>query len=361
VTLTTLTRTDLNDILCGATLLGSGGGGPVWMGQKLIEQLSDSTITLIDPAEVDDEGMMGVVSFFGVPQILQQQTSLNYGAITNTAFQALAQAKSTVFQYVLPLETGGGNSFIPMTAAALNGIPIVDGDGAGRAIPSPAVCTLAVLPISPVVMARSSDEIITLIASNIQMAVSALLGTITSITDFTLGTGLAMWAVSGAQMKPVVVSGTISRALSVGRAIRLAQGDPVEAAVNATGGKLLFVGTVKSINIPPSFSLGTTVFTDGTTDVTVFSMPDNMLAWSSKYPAPITMAPDSICYMTPDGQTLSITELQALPPGQEVAILSVPAAQALRTSPFLDMYMGLLKSAGYGGPYVPVDTSRNRR
>ncbi|RKX43696.1 MAG: hypothetical protein DRP33_00565 [Thermotogae bacterium] len=41
----------------------------------------------------------------------------------------------TKFDFVVPVETGGFNSVTPLHAGALKGLPVVDADGAGRAVP----------------------------------------------------------------------------------------------------------------------------------------------------------------------------------------------------------------------------------
>ena len=356
---TVLTKADLEDVLCGVTLLGSGGGGPVWMGQSIIESLEDGTVQLVDPETVPDEATMAVISFFGAPELLQGQ-NLDYGQIAKIAFDSLAKTKGTPFTHVVPLETGAGNSFIPVAVAALNQIPLVDGDGAGRAVPLPTACTWATLPISPIVVARSQEEMLTLDAPNMGLSISDLLGILMNTPDFAQGSGLAMWAMSGQDMKKSAVRSSISKAQQLGQCIRQAiqsGQDPVAAAVAFLGGKKLFVGRVIERNIPESLAMGSIVFSDGNTNVTVFSYPDNMIVWSNEEPTPLAVAPDLIGYMTPAGQPLSISEV--LPPGsdQEIAIITASANPALLTPPVSTAYQSLLASMGYAGP-LPTSTKR---
>ena len=349
---TVLTKVDLEDILRGATLLGSGGGGPIWMGQKIIDSLGEQTVQLIDPEQVPDQATMAVTSFFGAPEVLQG-LDLDYGQITAIAFDALAEKKGMQFSYVLPLETGGGNTFIPIAVAAHKQIPLVDCDGAGRAVPNPTACTWAKLPISPIVIAHSQDEMVTLDEPNMALSMSASLSILTSTSAFAQGAAVAMWAMSGQQMKQTAIPNRISHAQQLGQCIRQAlqaHQDPVEAAVKFLGGTLLFVGKVTTRNVPEALAMGTIAFSDGHTTVTVFSYPDNMIVWNSQQPAPLAVAPDSICYMTPAGQPLSISEVLLLQPDQEVAIIKAPAVPALCEPPVLSAYQSLLASMGYAGP-----------
>lgn len=356
MTLRTLTNTDLTDLLFGAALLGSGGGGPLWLGAQIIKTLPPNSVRLAEVSDVPDDVMMGVTSFAGVPAVLEKQ-SIDYGQVTSCAYQSLQKAKAQSFSHVLPLETGAGNSFIPLAVAAANNLIVVDADGARRAIPSPLACTWASLPMSPIAVAASETAQLTISGANNSVTMEALFPMLLGAPSFNKGVALAMWSMNGATMKQNAVAGSISYAIALGRTIREAQqqaGSPVQAAVDYLHGHLLFIGQLKMFSQGVT-SLGSSVFSNGSTEVVVYNQPDNLLVWSNQHAQPLAMAPDLICFMTTTGQPLSTADLGMVKPDQDIAIIGAPALSQLRQPPLIFAYMAILNAIGYAGPFLPIE------
>ncbi len=355
----TLTPIDLADILTGAAFLGSGGGGPLWLGSRMIQQLEGATIQLADPAtDVPNDAAIAVTSFAGIPDVLKPQ-QIDYGAVTNDALVELERTSGSTFSFLLPLETGAGNTFVPMTAAALRKIPVIDADGARRAIPSPLTTTYASVPLSDIALASSATEALSLDSQNPAVLFQALVPVLLGTDAFKLGAAMALWNMTGAQMKPAIVPGSITYALNLGVAIRHAiesHHDPVQAAVEYVGGTLFFVGQIKSATVGLT-SPGKVVLISGTEEVIIYNQPDNLLAWNAQQAQPLVMAPDLICFMTPQGQPLSTSDLDTLPPNQEIAVIGAPAVSQLVQPPLLNGFMMVLSSLGYGGPFVSLASS----
>ena len=55
-----LSQQDLEDIVNGATIMGSGGGGPVEIGERTVTELVEwgQPVQLVSPDEVDDDALM---------------------------------------------------------------------------------------------------------------------------------------------------------------------------------------------------------------------------------------------------------------------------------------------------------------
>ena len=67
----TLTAADLPDLARGATLLGTGGGGDPYIGQKLVERvLGAGSITVLDPDEIADDMFVIPTAQMGAPTVM---------------------------------------------------------------------------------------------------------------------------------------------------------------------------------------------------------------------------------------------------------------------------------------------------
>ena len=65
------------------------------------------------------------------------------------------------------------------------------------------------------------------------------------------------------------------------------------------------------------------------------------------------MAPDLICYLTPD--SVLLTNADRLKIGDELALIGLKARPQLRQDSILQAFLRLLKQLGYDGPYLPIE------
>lgn len=153
-----LNTTDLENILLGACLLGGGGGGPKSGAQALIDYMSSQGLqtTLYGVTEVPPQIWAGVVAGIGAPDAASHGPA--FTEAPQNAFKALALAAGQNLQAVLPGETGAMNSIIPALAAAQLGLPLLDVDSAGRALPTLdlAAYNLATEP-TPLILCNQTD------------------------------------------------------------------------------------------------------------------------------------------------------------------------------------------------------------
>ncbi len=368
MTCTSLDKQALEDILAGATFLGSGGGGPRVVGQMIIDSLvkAGTLPTLVALDDLDDDAWGAMSAFAGSPDDASSDT-FDWSPATK-AFQDLqAWAKSAgkpALSFVLPIELGGGNSFIPLAVAASLSppAPVVDTSGARRAVPSLAETTFAEanVPISPMVLASPTDQM-SVTVSNATVADNVLRAVVGGQQGFGNEAGVAAWAMTGATAKKSSIGGATTYAQGLGAAIRTAPaGDKVGAALGYTSGFLLCQGTIATVNAETSGGFDHTtveIKADDGTVVRVFSQNENLIAYSSAHPTPLCLAPDLICYMTPAGVCFSNADAE-LVPGTEVALIGIPAPAAMRTPYFITQFAQDLLGLGYGGPWVPVERLR---
>lgn len=365
---TPLDKQALEDILAGATFLGSGGGGPREVGQMIIDSLVQAR-TLPALVALDDleDGAYGAMSAFAGSPDDASSSTFDWSPATK-AFQALAAWETSAgkppLSYVMPVELGGGNSFIPLAVAASLSppVPVADAAGARRAVPSLAETTFAEkeVAISPMYLASPSD-VMSVTVSNATVADNVLRAVVGGQQGFGNEAGVAAWTMSGATAKASSIGGATTYAQGLGAAIRKAPPEgKVGAALGYTFGFLLCRGTIASVVEETSGGFDHTtveIKADDGTIVRVFSQNENLIAYSSARPTPLCLAPDLLCYITESGVCFSNADAE-LAPGTKMALIGVPAPPAMRTPYFITQFLQDLSGLGYGGPWVPVEKLR---
>src|SRR3712207_4717927 len=137
-----------------------------------------------------------------------------------SAVTALAQYLGRTATHVACIEAGGVNSTIPFVAAAQLGLPVVDGDGMGRAFPElqmvlPTLSGIAATPMS-IADEKGNVGVLTTVdnrsAESLARSLTITMGCAAIISNY---------AMTGAQARESLVAGTLSLCARIGH--RLAQ------------------------------------------------------------------------------------------------------------------------------------------
>ncbi|MCA9860412.1 MAG: DUF917 domain-containing protein, partial [Thermomicrobiales bacterium] len=131
-----VSREDLKDLARGAAFLGTGGGGNPYVGRLMVERALDETgreIELLDLSEVPDDALVIPTAMMGAPTCIVEK--LPNGSELVSSFQRLEGHLGKKGFATMPIEAGGMNSMMPLVVGLRLGIPVVDGDGMGRAFP----------------------------------------------------------------------------------------------------------------------------------------------------------------------------------------------------------------------------------
>ncbi len=145
----TISAADILDISVGSVFLATGGGGDPWVSRMLAEQvLTDrGPVQLIGPEALPDGARVVALGGVGAPTAsLELLPSLEDPAIAVRAFE---RELNVTVDALVSFEVGGGNSLVPIQAAALLDLPVIDGDGMGRALPEAQMMTFALAGIPP--------------------------------------------------------------------------------------------------------------------------------------------------------------------------------------------------------------------
>ena len=250
--------TELDDFLRGTNFLSaSGGGAPDVQRRLLLEDMASGLALAWTPLdEIDPDALICTACFSGsiAPETFEASAEADQIAGAERiarpmveSVRALEAELGRPIGGICSIEIGGINTAAVLDAAANLGIPMVDGDYAGRAIPELHATTPHLFGV-PVLPWASVDEfgnaiVIRRAASN---AFAERIGKHLALASFGL-IGCALAALPVSEVRRIYVPKTITESLGVGRAIREARetgGDPVVAAARALDGWVLFRGTI---------------------------------------------------------------------------------------------------------------------
>ena len=154
------------------------------------------------------------------------------------AIQELERYSGAKISSIIPMEPGGLNMPNPLSSGSRLGIPLVDGDYTGRAIPEiiQIVPCIAGCKPWPATSVDSWGDVV-IIRESVSPPMTERIGKHLAVAAF--GTvRMAGFLIPVREARKYLVSGTASRSLRVGRAIRQAREadlDPVEAARKLLG------------------------------------------------------------------------------------------------------------------------------
>lgn len=131
---------DLKYIAAGAAILASGGGGSYLNAVNIIKEFEATGWSGAIPVQEYDGATTNccVIAMMGSPDAAANMTLSDVNHSIANTISTFQQATGFVLNCVIPVEIGAINSIVPFLAAAQtdNSISwVVDGDGAGRAVP----------------------------------------------------------------------------------------------------------------------------------------------------------------------------------------------------------------------------------
>ena len=136
--------------LCrGSVFLATGGGGDPYVQQLLTERTLREAGPVHARAGGDarDDDFVLPLGEVGAPTVSLEQ--LPVGDEPERALAAYEAMTGRTPTHIIPFEIGGANSVVPLVAAAQRGLPVVDGDGMGRALPEAQMMTFAIEGAQP--------------------------------------------------------------------------------------------------------------------------------------------------------------------------------------------------------------------
>lgn len=361
-----LNRDELIDILHGCAILGTGGGGELSEGIAYIDEALalGKSFKLISVDEVPYGEKVCTPYMLGAISPLTAEEELAYSHLPRAGTHSILTAYQRLLEYMdepmygtICCELGGSNTAISFYLAAMFDGYIIDADPAGRAVPEITHSTYYFnnLPAAPIFTANEFGECFVcenvvddLRAETVVRALAKISRNDISAIDHALPIE---------QIKDAVIHGTISKALKLGKATRIAQKNNENVAnviAKEGNGFVAFVGKVTDFDFitQDGFTLGEVTlqgkgqFSDDEYHITVKN--ENMVARLNGN-VQVTI-PDLICCINIIKGTPITNPNYKI--GMEVAVIILPAPQEFITEKGLSVFGPTY--AGIDAEYQPA-------
>jgi DUF917 family protein len=336
-----LNEADLQAIAIGAGILGTGGGGSTYLAYLQVrEQMRAGRTVRVRPLScLTDNDCVLPLGGIGAPTVgIERMDSGDEGKSLVEAIESVSGEKVTA---VIADEIGGGNGLVPMVTAAQLDLPVIDGDGMGRAFPetqmtsffiygqatAPAALTDACGNAMVVTHATSATQLESMMrAATITMGCSAMMSTA---------------PMSGSFTERYAIPGTLSQSWQLGKAVLSAgseKRDAVAAIVEQAGGTHLLTGKVVDVErrIDGGFVRGNLridgIDQDSGRSLMIDLQNEYLVAREENHIH--AMVPDLVCIVDAESGRAIGTEEQRY--GLRVAVIVLPAPALLLTPTALE-------------------------
>ncbi|MDG1520647.1 MAG: DUF917 domain-containing protein [Yoonia sp.] len=351
-----VTLEDLDALEIGAAILGTGGGGNPYIGKlRVREELRKGRrIPVIPLDELPDDAL--VVSLGGIGAPVVGVEKIEQGEECLRALRAVEQEVGRKVDALISAEIGGANAMEPMLTAAQAGLPVVDGDGMGRAFPEMQMITWSIYGqrSAPAAMADEKGNVVVFR----ETASDKWLEDLARATVVAMGAaaGLAQAPMRGDFIKRAAIPGTVTQARNLGRVVLDANRnhtDPVQAVIDHEGGRLLMTAKITDLerHLKGGFAVGHLAldgFGNFQGDSGRIDLQNEFLIFTRNDVVEVCV-PDLIVVLDADTGHPITTEM--LRYGQRIAVLGLPCHALLRTPEAL----AVVGPAAFGYPDVTFE------
>lgn len=366
-----LDKNDVDAMLIGFGIYGTGGGGDPEWGRKIIENDFNKgrVYNIIDPEDVEDDafvcsgGIMGSVKALEYMSYDEIVESWEKEFILMKAFREMEKIKGRKIDYIIPFEAGGLNTPVIMTLAARMGIPVINADAVGRSAPETQMTSFIGhgISLNPMPLVDNKGNTIVVMNAN-DSTYADEIGRFVVTKGGGMG-GNAHYAMSGAELKKSCIPGAISNSIRIGKLIIEAQRkgiDPVAEFVEKEKGLKLFEGVVTEVvgEDKGGFYL-TNVTLDGANDFVskkakLVIKNEVMAVWVDGEIKSIF--PDLVCMLyTESGIGVMSSDIKE---GMKISLVGLPCHDRLRYCMKTEVGKKAFGGARYGYPeleYVPFE------
>ena len=336
-----LTHQELIDIVNGAAIYGTGGGGSLTVGLQLMDEAVEAgyEFKLVDFDELAEDDLIGTPYSCGAISPLTEEEQKKYARLPdyekehyNMALEQMERFMGKPVKACISTELGGGNTAKAMYVAATTGKFIMDADPAGRSVPALQHSTYCIhgVPMCPIsVMNRFGEGAVFTSVFDDERA-EDLVRSLAMVSQNHIA--VVDHVNTAAVLKNAVIRGAITQSMKVGEAYRKAKAageDYALAAARAGGGKLVFRGVVKfhEWGTEGGYTVGTRIL-EGTGEhaghtLKIWYQNENIVAWLDDQPW--IMAPDLICLFSEDEALPQLNPYGEAGTRQSVIVLPAPA------------------------------------
>lgn len=361
---------DCEDLLEGSTWLATGGGGSLDEGMIEIKKALEDGLSLgwVPVESIPDDVWTVTVGVHGSIAPISQETlgEINrLGLIEEAGDGWVAESVKELEEYLghkfgclVPSELGPGAIADAITAGARLGIPVVDGDYVGRAVPEELQATYCLYGKQRYLFA-SADQWgnITIVkeAANSQML--ERIAKMLSLAAYG-ATAVASTPLPAREMKQILVRGTLAKCLDIGQALRHAREtgeDPIHAALEIVGGWRLFDGAITRLETEDrdGYFFGTVDISGEGKDVghslKIWFKNENQISWIDG--EPWVCSPDLVSLVRrKTGRGIYNAELET---GDKVVAIGMRGIDAFRTE--AGLALAGPRHFGFDIDYKPIE------
>ena len=344
-----LSEQDLDDILLGAAVLGTGGGGEIAEGKARITEAlaAGKSFVLVDPEDVPDDAVICTPYMLGALSDVSPDQDPAYARLPRAtrnplllAYDRFQEHLGRKFHGVVACELGGSNTAAAFYCAAMNGHVIVDGDPSGRAVPEIQHTTYNLAGLAPgdLVLANAFGERFVFEnvhddhrAEDIARALAIASCNDIAAIDHALPMGT---------LRHALIGGTISKSLELGRAMRGSRNDGTDLAevIADTGsGTVVFRGSVTDCasRTDTGFTVGEFTLANDRGETYRIAFKNENMCGFLNYAVSATI-PDLICVL--DLERHEPVTNPNVRIGAQVAVVVLPAPDAFLTPEGLALF-----------------------
>lgn len=362
---------DIEPLLEGLAILGTGGGGSPDWGRAILE--NDFALgrepRIIDLEQIADDSTVVCGGIMGSVKVLEQMGTEKVMAHWEERFELLEVTRimegilGRSIAHVVPFEVGGLNTPVILSLGARMGIPIIDGDALGRSAPETQMTSFIGhgIGLTPMPLIDFKGNVVI-----VQKADDPTYPDRLGRWVVTHGGGLGAnnhYPMTGVEAKAAVIPNTISGALELGRALISARregSDPIATIGEKVGGVLLHKGEIRRMQEAESMGFYFTAADlegfgdfDGQIAELIIKNETMMLSLEGEVKA---YFPDLILMLDPEtGRGMMSIELKV---GARVALVGLPCHPRLRRSAESDAGRVAFSPARYGQReeiYKPIE------
>ncbi len=362
-----LEKQALHDLLLGAAIVGTGGGGSLEKGWALVDKAlaEGCEFLLADIVDIPDEGMVGTPYGCGSIGPLSETAKKELARLAKIDTTPEVAAVKTIEAYlgeelcgVMATELGGGNTAVALEAGARLGKPIVDADPAGRSVPCLQHSTfyLKGLPIYPMAVANAIGDafVINKVLSDERAERLTRAAAVASYNHVGVVDHVARWGT----LKAHVLKNTLSMCLEVGEVARKAREEGrnfAEDVAERLDGAVIFKGVIREMvwEDRDGFTFGEMIIEGHTAfegeTLKIWFQNENLISW--KNDALFITAPDAL-NIVDDTENMPLLNPYGKV-GMPVTVFAVKAFPEWRTAEALKVFGP--KFFGYDVPYREME------
>lgn len=229
----------------GCAVLGTGGGGDAHTGILIARQALSQygPVPLVALGDLDPDGVLLPVGAIGAPSVSLEK--LHAGHEIDGIRREVEHVTGRPVVGLMATEIGGTNGLLPVAWAARTGLPLVDADAIGRALPEVQMVSMHVVGRHPDLIVLADERLNVVVlrptdghwAEALARSVAVVFGGSAIMADYVM---------TVAEAEGAIIEGSVSLALSIGRAVEGAD-DAVAGLIAAVQGTKLIEGKVLDV------------------------------------------------------------------------------------------------------------------